>query len=274
MDSRKIQSYTLLIFINLLCIILLSACASKQWSKPLSEDNDKKVRALLEQVRKSQGDSSCCLDANITASLKSHLTNGAISGYLQIFLPSSIKIVAINPLGQPLFALASNGKNFQSINAVKGVFKWGRLSTFAQRHDIPSDILDGDWPKWLTGSIDYQESEIEEILDDSSGRGVWLSISKKKGSKVLKEYLLFNLQQKQLIERVILNQEGDELASISYAGWQKFQKYPLPTSMKIVGSSFGAEIDLQLDDILVDQDFSKDNFYLKLPPGYVQQRYP
>ncbi len=99
-------------------------------------------------------------------------------------------------------------------------------------------------------------------------------MEKKNGATISKEFLLYNPTRKVLLQRVILDQEGDEAASISYSGWQNTDNCPLPTILQVSGISFGATINVEMKDIITDHIFSKDTFYLKLSPGYMRQHYP
>ena len=103
------------------CTLLLSACAPKQWRDPLQEKEENSMRTILMKEQALLSSCTCCIDSEITAVWNSQLYDGGITGYLQLFLPDSFKLVAINPLGQPLFAMSTDQKTFQTINAVKGV---------------------------------------------------------------------------------------------------------------------------------------------------------
>jgi outer membrane lipoprotein-sorting protein len=259
----------------LLLLVLSGGCAQKQWQDPLGETEEKATRLMLLQEQESRLENcTCCIDAEITATWGSQLYNGGLNGYLQVFLPSSFKLVAINPLGQPLFALTTNGKNFQAINAVKGVYKHGKVSSFVERHSIPDNVFHAEWGKWLTGSMLLSEESLIELRRDAASRGVWLTLKKEKDPHFSKEYLLFDPLRRQLLERVVFDNKGHEAARVMYMEWTKVNGCPLPTSIEVVGQSFGAAIKIELKDILADKTFSADTFVLKLPPGYMQQYYP
>jgi hypothetical protein len=48
----------------------------------------------------------------------------------------------------------------------------------------------------------------------------------------------------------------------------------LPTSLEVSGISYGVTINIEMNNILTEQTFSEDTFFLKLPEGYLQQKYP
>jgi len=257
-----------------LLLLLLNGCAPKQWQDPLQEKEEESLRGLLLLEQEQLKSCPSCIDAEIAATWNSQLYDGGINGYLQIFLPSSIKLVALNPLGQPLFAITTDSKRFQTINAVKGVYKHGQLSSFVERHSLPEGILQGQWAPWLAGSMLFTDEQLTELRQDVSSRGIWLTIEKKKGAAVFKEYLLYDPQARRLLERVPISQGGDELAKITYKSWSMINGCPIPTSIIINGVSFGADFTIELTNILTDKVFTRKDFYLKLPPNYMQQYYP
>lgn len=265
------------ILISLVCLFLvffITGCAPKQWGDPLGEVQEKSMRQLLVDEQEKKNNCSCCLDAELILTWASQLYSGSLNGYIQVFLPSSVKMVALNPLGQPLFAFATDGTKFQAINAVKGVYKYGRLATFTRRFGIPDHVLNGEWGQWLTGNITYTEDQLTELHQDISSRGVWLTIEKKEGLGTTREYILYDPTRKLLLQRIILDQDGHKVANIDYTAWQNQKVCPLPTSLQVSGISFGVTINIEMKDILTDQAFSEDTFFLKLPEGYLQQRYP
>ena len=256
-------------------LLVISGCAPKQWQDPLGEKEEKASRELLlAELQRQEQNCTCCIDAEISATWDSKIYDGGLNGYLQIFLPSSFKLVAINPLGQPLFALTTDGKKFQTINAVEGVFKHGRVSSFVDRHSIPKNVFHSEWGKWLTGKIFFEEEQLTELRRDAAARGIWLTVEKPDDSIFSKEYLLFDPLDRLLLEIVVYDKKNREAARVIYNEWIQENGCPLPTSIEVVGTSFGTNIQIELKDILVDKMFSEETFSLKLPPGYLRQYYP
>lgn len=214
------------------------------------------------------------INSELTAIWNSQLYDGGITGYLNIFMPESIKLIAINPLGQPMYAFSSDGNTFQAINAVKGVYKHGKLQRFIERHSLPKGLLQGEWAAWLAGRILFTEDQVVDIFQDHLDRGVWILIEKMNGKLRKKEYVLFDPLKKIIAERAVISEEGDELARIIYSSWQVIDGCRIPVEIVIDGTSFGTDITIELSEIITDAQFTKDTFYLKLPPGYLQQYYP
>ncbi len=238
------------------------------------EQEEKAARTLVLEAQEKRAVCTCCFDADITAKWNSQLYEGGLEGYLQVLLPTSFKLVAINPLGQPLFAITSDGVAFQTINAVKGVYKHGRVSSFVERHSMPENILHDQWGNWLSGTLHFSEEELVELRRDAQSRGIWLTLEKPEHKFFPKEYLLFDPQQDQLLERIVVDTKGRESVRVSYRDWTRVNGCPLPTSMEVEGISYGTIIDIELEDIRNSRIFDRDAFNLKLPPGYLRQYYP
>lgn len=257
-----------------LLLLLFSGCAQKQWQDPLKDkEADTARQQVLQMITKRQA-CTCCVDAEVAARWESKLYSGGLNGYLQIFKPASFKLVAINPLGQPLFALTTNGVTFQSINAVKGVYKHGKVASFVERHSIPETVFHDQWAAWLTGSMTFAEEDLTDLRRDEQSRGIWLAVTIPDSKYFSREYLLVDLLQGLLLERVVYDVKGDEAARIRYQKWEQINDCPLPTLIDVHGESFAATITIELTDIITDKIFSPDTFSLKLPPGYLRQYYP
>lgn len=257
-----------------LIFLFLAGCADRQWQDPLEKNAEKAIRSLLQQELQNRQACTCCIDAEITAKWDTQLSDGGLNGYLQVMLPSSIKVVAINPLGQPLYALTSDGKRFQAINVEKGLYKHGRISTFTDKHDIPENVFHKEWANWLTGSMNFTTEQVIDIREDVQARGVWLHVVNEGNETLPDEYLLFDFSSRKLLERIGFDNDGDKVAHVIYQGWTTKNNCPLPTEIKIQGIAYDTEILIELKDILNDQVFTPPTFKLKLPPNYLQQYYP
>ena len=207
-----------ILFTAFIIMLFLPGCASKNWKSPLGEDETKNMR---EKLQATQRDLSTCpsfISTELTATWDSQLYDGGITGYLQLLLPTSIKVVAVNPLSQPLFALTTDGKKFEAINAVKGIYKHGRFAHLTERYNLPAGVLNGNWAEWLSARAVFTDAQLKELRTDVSSRGTWLFIEKNKGQRS-QEYLLYDTSGQRILQRVPLNEDGNEIASITYNNW-------------------------------------------------------
>lgn len=274
MNSKKNSLHNIILPCFLGLLLFLSGCAQKEWRDPLAESEDKAAQQILQQMLVKQESCSHCFDAKVAATWKSRISDGGINGYLQILLPTSVKLVAINPLGQPLFAFSTDGRTFQTINTEEGIFKHGKIASFVRRHNIPDNLLHDAWGRWLTGRVEYDQEQGVQLHQDVTGRGFWLKMATEKKSYFAGEYLLIDPAGKRLVERVALDRDGAEAVRVIYKKWTEIDGCSLPAAIEIKSHSYGTTVALEMSEIRTDSGFEQRSFALKAPRGYLQQYYP
>lgn len=259
----------------ILSAFLFSGCAQKQWRDPLGENEEKAAGQVVNRLLQLQSGCSESIDAEINATWKSRVSDGGINGYLQTLLPSDIKVIAINPLGQPQYAFATNGRRFQTINVADRVYKHGRVSSFVKKHSIPKNILHDQWGIWLTGRIPQGNEDLQQLRQDELQRGFWLSIEPEEKSGYFADvFLLIDQNSQRLLERVATDKDGNEVARVLYKNWTAIDNCPIPTSIEIQSHSYGTSIHIELKKIKTDTIFKESDMSLKPPRGFLQQYYP
>jgi len=270
-SSRK---RLVILAIQLVSLLIIGGCAQKPWQEPVLDKQEQQMRGLVSRLLEKQSLCSCCIDAEIAATWDSAVDTGGLNGYLQVFLPSSLKLVAINPLGQPLFALTTDGERFQAINAVKGVFKHGRAASFVRRNSLPTTITHQQWGNWLTGRLGSADTKPAALFHDEASRGIWVEVEMEHSRHFSKEYLLLDTQKELLLERTVFDKKDRETAKIIYSDWTETANCPQPTAIEIQTNEYGTSISITLKEIVTDTVFSGKTFYLKMPPNYLRQYYP
>ena len=264
--------FTPAFFLSLSLLFFLAGCAGKPWSGKFGKDEVKTNTSLIDRQIKAHETCPATLDAEAAVTWKTALGTKAFSGYLQMQLPASVKFVTTNPLGQPLFALVSNGKGFSSVNTLTRQYISGSLTALALRNDIPVELLTGNWGTWLSSRITGSAKEhVTGIRKDTAGRGIWVVVDNPKSFTKGQDYILVDPTGSRVLLRVLMNTAHDPIARIRYGGWQLRDKCELPTEFTISDLPMGAEISLHLSDIITDKVFDKDNFTLMPPPGYFIQ---
>jgi outer membrane lipoprotein-sorting protein len=253
------------------CLVLLTAggCARKPWTDPVDDDQAKAIRGMIQEIQKTDALCSSTLDAEVVVSWRTGMDTKAFSGFLQMKQPSSLKFVTTNPLGQTISALVSDGESFRSVNTVTRQFLSGGLANLAFRNDIPPELLTGNWGSWLSGRIEIpQSSEITDIRQDASARGIWVLLANPKSRLSGKEYVLIDPKSKRPLFRVLMDAQESPIARIEYGDWQEGTGCGRPAHFHITGLSMGAEITIQLSGIITDKEFAEKDFSLSPPPGY------
>lgn len=252
----------------------MAGCAHKPFGLPV--EGDEYVRKLQDYHDYRNHSNSCMtsLDGDLTVSLDHSLQKMSFSGYFRTLLPQSLLFTALTPLNQPLFAISSNGKWFQYVNATKKLYQSGTLGSFSIRHDIPMNILTGEWGTWLTGRPLLMAPQILSIYDDTENRGTWFSVARSAESLQPLEHVLVNLQEKKIMERILIDRKGGQGAIIKYEAWQEIEACLQPTYLSISGLSSGVAATLRLSDIQERSLLGEDDFNLPIPRGYKRQFLP
>ena len=176
-------------------------------------------------------------------------------------------------MNQPLYALSSNGKWFQSVDVTKRIFKKGSLRSFAIRHEIPITLLAGEWGAWLAGRPLSTAPYVITIHADSDKRGIWFAVADGPDKTIPKEFTLVNFDDQRIIERAISDSRGKTEAVIRYEEWQPLGECLQPMKILLSGLSFGAEATMNFSDIQ-QVNLRETDFNLPIPPGYKRQFLP
>jgi len=252
----------------ILLALLLNGCAGKPWTIPVSEDETALITRTFAEMQQRDASCSCCLDAKTTLSWDGPGENRSIAGFLQLMLPTSLKFVALNPRGQPLYALVSDGQEFQSINTTLRQHLIGKLSSLATKYQIPGALLSENWGYWLTGRLQEKGAIIEAIRRDGSDRGVWITMQYPDGSALSKTHLLIRPKTRQLLARVLVDHQGDTIATISYYERQGQDDCAPVGRITITDLPYGSKLRIDFAEILTDRSFAAANFRLKVPADY------
>jgi len=254
-----------------LCLALLvsGGCARDPWTQPVDDNQARMIKDVIQKKITADAACSSTLDAEVTVSMKTVMETKSFSGFLQLKLPSSVKFVTTNPLGQTLLALVSDGQSYRSVNSLDNQFVSGSLSTLAIRNDIPQELLTGKWGIWLSDRIEIpKEAEITDIRQDATARGIWVKLANTKIKEGGLEYILIDPTGGRPLLRLLMDAEDNPIARIEYGDWQQNLKCEQPTTFHITGLSKGVEITIHLADIITDKIFTERDFSLRPPPGY------
>lgn len=265
-------------FILILLVLLLNGCAGKPWTSPVADNETAFITRTFTEMQVRDASCFSCLDAKTTLSWETPGEDRSVAGFFQLMLPTSIKFVVINPLGQPLYALVSgDGQEFQSINTSLKQHSRGKISSLARQYKIPESLLSDDWGYWLTGRLHEKGARIEAIRRDGSGRGVWITMRYQGGEGGLgTSHLLIQPATRQLLARTLVDQQGKTIATISYdqrMGEGEDECAPV-SRITISDLPYGSTLSIDFAEILTDRSFSEANFRLKVPADYSSEELP
>ncbi len=263
----------------LLCVVFLvltwtAGCAKKPWTTDIGEDRSKEVGKTLQAMQERDDACAPCLEGDAIVSMENHMEAKALSGYITFMLPDSVKFIAANPLGQPIFALASDGVRFETLNTTSRTYMAGSLQSYALLHDIPPAFLSGSWAEWLMGRIDKGEKEAMVMQGDADSRGVWISFKQKADGDQTTTHLLIDSKEALLRSRILEDAQGKILAEITYDDWQKAGACRQPGQIHMSRLAFGGEVSLKLSRVEASDLCQPRDFFLPVPAGYQRQFLP
>jgi len=257
-----------------LLLLLVGGCAKKPWQEDLGPDRGKAVEQVFRRMQQRDGACPRCLDGDTVVSMKNHLETRSLSGYIQCLLPDSIKFIAANPLGQPLFAVATDGVDFTTLDTSKRTARSGRLASYALLHDIPPAFFSGSWGEWLTGRIDQGRQDILTFRADDQGRGTWVSFRTTSGGSDTTTHLLIDIDHALLLTRILEDGKGRILAEIEYGDWKEVGGCRQPAQITMRQLAFGGEISLRLTRLQASDGCRERDFVLPIPGGFTRQLLP
>ena len=248
------------------CLLaLLSGCAALPARLPLSESESSLVRESFKEMVGKQRQCKSSVDAEITVTFASKFYAGTMGGYLQAKAPSSLKLVGINPFGQPLVVLVSDGTHFNYALLSESLSYDGNVDSDAFRRFAPSGFDPGSSFYTLTGKLAPGEVRILATNNDQEGRGAWVEIEGVQDN--IRRLVLFDPERQLIRQYLQFNEKGEVTLQIGYG-----EHYPgvcsLPGLITITSSDHSGELLVRLNDWQTDTSFSTADFELELPPDF------
>lgn len=259
-----------------LTFLLLSACAKQRWSEPLQEEDSTEIIAITTVMQEKYRSCPDSMDGYARIFWKSPVTDSGVSGYLQQHSPSFLKFIVSNPLGMVVYAFASDGKMFQILNTTERQHIRGNVRSLAIRKEIPLILAQGDWFAYLNGRFPARPLKVQEITRDTSDQTVWVLLSHTDSNKTPdREWVHIDPAEKKVLGYLFLDKDGKELAEIVYKEQEgKTDECSPKGEILIRDLPWGAEIDIELQDIRTDTEYDESDFSLPVPVNYFKQLQP
>lgn len=271
-NQRPLSSIHIAILATLLVALVSGGCARKPWGDPFQEDAFEAAKAEISGFIEGAQTCGDTVATDLSIFYDDPLGRKAMKGYLEFSLPKSFKFIVTNPFGQPLLAVSANTKTFEVIITRDSQFIAGSLESYALRHDLPVEFVQGDWGAWFTGRSLNSASDIQEIREDLEGRGLWVKFRSNSpvegpGS------VLFDRESGAPLIRFIENKQGKKIATITYRSWTKIDdSCSQPAEIEVSDLGYGTTIKLELSEIEIRPE--RNVYDLTPPTGFFQQYLP
>jgi len=260
-----------------LLLLLSGGCATLPSTRPLAQLQQKQAEALFRETMARQKDCPCCLDAQVRLSLKSLVQNGTISGFLQAKAPSFLKFIGLNPLGQPMMFLATDGTFFRYVAVPQGKGYEGLVTAAAFKKYAPHGFDPAHGFYWLAGRLAPEELRIFSVAQDQEGPGFWLELAYAADASQgegLRRHVLFDPTKQVILRHLVADTDGRIMVDVWYDDYAQVPvggsgNCLLPGLISIHANHNGAIMELVLGDWLPDASFTAGDFRVDLPSGFV-----
>ncbi len=271
MKFRGVSSY-LALYVVLMSLLLLAGCALLPPVEIISEQEREGVETAFLDLLEKQQHCNCCIDATAQVSFKSWLQSGSIEGYLQAMSPSYLKFVGVNPLGQPLMILASDGDWFQFVNVPEAKVYAGSVEAKAFSKYAPKGFEPDEIFYWLTGRFAPEAVAIDSVAKNEEGPGYWLEVTVD-GAGFPKSLILFDAMERSVTRHILQNGKGKKLMDVQYGAYQLLSSQngnecAMPGEITVSSNSQQGSIHILLNDWLGGAAFSPSDFDVELPAGF------
>jgi len=240
-------------------------CSTLPARMPLSEQESLKVRQSFKEMAAMQGQCSSSVDADVTVTLNSRFYSGTMSGYLQAMAPASLKIIGVNPFGQPLVVLISDGERFSYSLLNESLSYNGKVDSAAFRRYSPTGFAPDNSFYLMIGRLKPGRVLIFDESADPGGKGAWLELENElDGTSSL---VLFDPEHQLILKYLQLDETGKPAMEIVYS-----DHYPgicnLPGRITISSVEHSGSLMIRLRDWQTATPFSPDDFKFEPPPGF------
>lgn len=277
-ESRSIYRTSLR---NSPCLVvlffLLAGCASRNITIPVIGQENAAVVAAFNEMRAAQAECSCCLDTELEVEITAPgiigRRPGIIHGYLQAKSPSFLKFVGINPLGQPLLIMATNGKDFRSIVVPDAKVFEGGVDSAKFKKFCPPGFSPTYGYYWLTGRLRPGLADIVDVRRQKDVPGYWFDLHLEREELV--DRVLFDPDERVVKRHIIQNGRGRVLLDVSYNYHRNSplitgegEWCPLPAQITVSSLPYNGKMILSFGEIFPGAVFSEEDFEIEFPAGF------
>lgn len=250
-------------FLLLASVVVLSSCSIKPWQTATLEPFEQ--LKYEEVVRNIEQQEELCVqgfDADAQITLSNSIQKKSVRGYLAVLAPDKIKFIITTPLGQPFYVATTHQNEFQIIRVPSKSYTDGTLEKLAASYDLSKTLSQIESAEVLNGLLGEKTPSPVTIYADRKERGFWFALPSG-------DYVLIDPAQRKIVARQTTG-DDNETFEIQYKSWQDNSECSKPTEILFSGLSYGAEIDIRLNDIQLQSHFTEKDFTIKIPNGFIK----
>ncbi|MFZ5774691.1 MAG: hypothetical protein ACOY3Z_04330 [Thermodesulfobacteriota bacterium] len=259
----------------LLLVLQVGGCATVPATVAVGDQEGERVAALFRQTLAAQRQCPGGLDAQVRVNLRSIWRSGSLQGFVQAMAPSSLKFVGVNPIGQPMIILATDGALFRAVVVPESAWYEGRVDAADFRKYAPADLDPARGFFWLTGRLAPEGLRIEAVEKDAQGTAHWLTCSYP-GEEV-RQRVLFDPDTRLIRRHLVIGVNGRVAVDVGYdghlpAGSGQPEACRLPGVVRVESAAHaGATLEMVLGDWLAEPGLTALDFNVPVPPGFVRK---
>ncbi|NTV13821.1 MAG: hypothetical protein HGA96_07845 [Desulfobulbaceae bacterium] len=248
-------------------VLLLSGCAYRPLLRPLVAGEAAVGRQAFRQLVGGQGICARAVDAEVTVTLDVPWQSGTIAGYLQLLAPGYLKFIGVNPLGQPLLVLGSDGVACRYVLPAERKMYEGRLAEATVSRYLPPGLDLTRSYYWLIGRLRPGQVDIREVAGEPGGAGLWVQF--RYAGEEQSELVLFDPRRLCLLRHLLLDKDGRTVLEVSYDSYAAGD-CPLPGQVIIQGDNRLGRLVLRLGNWLPADTMTAADFVVTAPSDFVR----
>lgn len=245
----------------------MAGCAYRPALRPLGEAELAAGRAAFRQLVAEQGDCPRAIDAEVTVTLNLPWQSGTMAGYLQLMAPGYLKFIGVNPLGQPLLLLGSDGVACRYVLPSERKLYQGLLAETAVSRYLPPGLDAARAYYWLIGRLRPGQVRIEEVSGDPEGAGLWVRFRYQ--GEAQSELVLFDPRRRSLGRHLLLDAAGRPVLEVAY-GAHTVADCPLPGQVTISGDNRFGRLVLRLNNWVPADTMTAADFAVTAPSDFLR----
>jgi hypothetical protein len=263
----KSSSPLKLCFLVIIFSLLLTNCSTLPgMSKIENIHEQEKITTSFKNIINNQ---QCPekLDSEIHIDFRSFFYDFSMDGFCQLMLPSDLRLIALNPLGQPFAILTIDNHDFSYLAIPDKTLYKGSVDNKTFSKYAPTGLSTEDYFFWLSGQIP-DKIEIDSVYEASDKSGFWLKLI----NNEVQDLILLDPELRVIKKRVLFDNDNTELIRMEYLSYLPLKKESdsclLPQKTHLIISEHNAETYFTFSNWIQEPALNKNDFHIEKPPHF------